>query len=133
MKSTPRSQPKQSTSSQKIKTANKLFSLLSSQSDLGHPLCTECTDGLVKSLSEQLKDTMRERDGYLAFEKELKKEKQREEEPVEEIERRIERLKEEEKLAIEDLREAQEEKEQVDEELRVLELEEKEMDEEENE
>ncbi|KAL5523747.1 hypothetical protein ACEPAG_7920 [Sanghuangporus baumii] len=117
----------------KIKSVNKLFSLLSSRTDLDHPLCTECTDGLLKALGEQLKDTMRERDGYLAFEKELKKEKQREEESVEEIERRIERLKEEERLAIEDLREAQAEKYQLEEELRALELEERELEEEESE
>ncbi|KAL5507319.1 ATG6 [Sanghuangporus vaninii] len=117
----------------KIKSVNKLFSLLSSRTDLDHPLCTECTDSLLKALGEQLKDTMRERDGYLAFEKELKKEKQREEESVEEIERRIERLKEEERLAIEDLREAQAEKDQLEEELRALELEERELEEEESE
>lgn len=117
--------------SSKVKSTAKLFSLLSTRTDIDHPLCTECTDSLLKSLSEQLKDTMRERDGYIAFEKELKKERSREEEPVEEIERRIERLKEEEKLAIEDLREAQREKEQLDEELKALELEEKELEEEE--
>lgn len=117
--------------SSKVKSTTKLFSLLSTKTDIDHPLCTECTDSLLKSLSEQLKDTMRERDGYIAFEKELKKERAREEEPVEDIERRIERLKEEEKLAIEDLREAQREKEQLDEELKALELEEKELEEEE--
>ncbi|EJD02941.1 APG6-domain-containing protein [Fomitiporia mediterranea MF3/22] len=119
--------------SNKLSSINKLFSLLSSRTDLDHPLCTECTDSLLKALGEQLKDTMRERDGYLAFEKELKKEKQREEESVEEIERRIERLKEEERLAIEDLREAQAEKEQLEEELRALELEEKDLEEDETE
>ena len=117
----------------KLKSVNKLFSLLSSRTDLDHPLCTECTDSLLKALGEQLKDTMRERDGYLAFEKELKKEKQREEESIEEIERRIERLKEEERLAIEDLREAQAEKDQLEEELKALELEERELEEEESE
>lgn len=117
--------------SRKLKSTNKLFSLLSRQTDLEHPLCTECTDNLLKGLNEQLKDTMRERDGYLAFEKELKKEKSRDEEPAEEIERRIERLKEEEKLAIEDIKEAQREKVQLDEELKALELEEKELEEEE--
>lgn len=125
--------PSSSPLSQKHKSTNKLFSLLSSKGDFEHPLCSECTDTLLKSLSEQLKDTMRERDGYIAFEKELKKEKHRDEEPVEEIERRIERLKEEEKLAIEDLKEAQHEKDLLDEELRALELEEKELEEEESE
>ncbi|KAI5123919.1 hypothetical protein M0805_006337 [Coniferiporia weirii] len=119
--------------SHKLKFTNKLFSLLSSRTELDHPLCTECTDSLLKGLSEQLKDTMRERDGYLAFEKELKKERQREEEPADEVGRRIERLKEEEKLAIEDLREAQREKEQLEEELKALELEEKELEEDESE
>ena len=122
-----------SPSSHKLKSANKLFSLLSSRTEIDHPLCTECTDSLLRTLSEQLKDTMRERDGYLAFEKELKKERQREEEPADEVERRIERLKEEERLAIEDLLEAQAEKEQLDEELNALELEEKELEEEESE
>ncbi|KAH8119162.1 APG6-domain-containing protein [Phellopilus nigrolimitatus] len=119
--------------SHKVKSTNKLFSLLSTRTDIDHPLCTECTDNLLKNLNEQLKDTMRERDGYIAFEKELKKEKQREDELMEEVERRIERLKEEEKLAIEDLREAQREKEDLEEELRALELEEKEVEEEESE
>lgn len=59
--------------SSKVKSTAKLFSLLSTKTDIDHPLCTECTDSLLKSLSEQLKDTMRERDGYIAFEKELKK------------------------------------------------------------
>lgn len=117
--------------SSNVKSTTKLFSLLSTKTDIDHPLCTECTDSLLKYLSEQLKDTMRERDGYIAFEKELKKERAREEEPVEDIERRIERLKEEEKLAIEDLREAQREKEQLERELLALELEEKELEEEE--
>lgn len=110
---------------------SKLFTLLSNRTDIDHPLCTDCTEGLLKSLNEQLKDISRERDGYIAFEKELKKERQREEEPVEEVEKRIERLKEEERLAIEDMREAQREKDKLDEELRALELEEKELEEEE--
>ena len=67
------------------------------------------------------------------LEKELKKERQREDESPGDMERRIERLKEEEKLAIEDLREAQREKERLEEDLRALELEEKELEEEENE
>lgn len=125
--------PPTSPLSHKLKSTNKLFSLLSTKTDLEHPLCMECTDSLLKSLSEQLKDTMRERDGYIAFEKELKKEKHRDEEPMEEIEKRIERLKEEEKLAIEDLKEAQREKDLLEEELKALELEEKELEEEESE
>lgn len=130
--STPVSPPT-SPLSHKLKSTNKLFSLLSTKTDIEHPLCTECTDSLLKNLTEQLKDTMRERDGYIAFEKELKKERHRDEEPIEEIERRIERLKEEEKLAIEDLKEAQQEKELLEDELRTLELEEKELEEEESE
>ena len=119
--------------SHKLYSSTKLFTLLSNKTDIDHPLCTDCTDSLLRGLDKQLKDIMRERDGYLAFEKELKKERQREDESPGDMERRIERLKEEEKLAIEDLREAQREKERLEEDLRALELEEKELEEEENE
>ena len=121
--------------SQRFRSSTKLFSLLSSHTDIDHPLCTECTESLLKSLNDQLKDTMRERDGYIAFEKELKKERerQRDDESPEELAKRIERLNEEERLAIEDLRDAQREKEQLEAEMKALDLEEKEMDEEESE
>jgi beclin 1 len=82
---------------------------------------------LLTSLQRQLDDIKRERDGYIAFEKEVRKERERDGQGMskEEAEKKIERLKVDERIAIEQLKEAEREKEQLDEEMRALELEEK--------
>lgn len=111
----------------------RLFNLLSTRADIDHPLCAECTQILLSSLQRQLEETKKERDGYTAFEKELKKEREREGQNMDrdEAEKKIEKLKAEERLAIEQLRQAEREREQLDEELRALELEERVLEEEE--
>lgn len=116
-----------------LRSTVKLFSLLSNKTELDYPLCAECTHILLSSLSRQLEETKRERDGYIAYDKERKKEREREDEQAskEEIEAQIEKLKFEERVAIEELREAQREKERLDEEMNALDLEEKELEEEE--
>jgi len=82
---------------------------------------------LLTTLQRQLDETKRERDGYIAFEKEVRKEREREAQGLtrEEAEKKIEKLKVEERLAIEQLKEAECDREQLDEELRLLELDEK--------
>lgn len=118
-----------------LRSTMRLFNLLTTRTDIDHPLCAECTQILLSSLQRQLDETKKERDGYLAFEKELKKEKERESQDTsrDEVEKRIENLITEERVAMEQLRLAEREREQLDEELRVLELEEKALEEEEDE
>ena len=118
-----------------LRSTQRLLSLLSSRTDVDHPLCAECTHILLSALTRQLEETKKERDGYIAFEREAKKEKEREKEGLipAEAQRKITRLKEEEQSAIEQLREAEREREQLAEELRSLELEEKALEEEEEE
>ncbi|CCL99088.1 uncharacterized protein FIBRA_01102 [Fibroporia radiculosa] len=125
--------PNPSPLSHHLRSTLRLFNLLSSRTDLDHPLCAECTDILLTSLTRQLEETKKERDGYIAFEKEVKKEKERESEGMskQEAEFKISKVKEEEKLAIEQLQAAEREREQLAEELRALELEEKAVEEEE--
>lgn len=110
-----------------LRSAARLFNLLSTKTDIDHPLCAECTQILLKTLNRQLEETKKERDGYIAFEKEIRKEKEREAQGLtkEEAEKKIERLKSEERLAIDQLKEAEREREQLDEETRLLELDEK--------
>ncbi|KAJ3570398.1 hypothetical protein NP233_g4440 [Leucocoprinus birnbaumii] len=110
-----------------LRSAARLFNLLSTRTEIDHPLCAECTQILLKSLNRQLEETKKERDGYIAFEKEIRKERDREAQGLtkEEAEKKIERLKHEERIAIEQLKEAEREREQLDEELRLLELDEK--------
>ncbi len=110
-----------------LRSAARLFTLLSTRTDIDHPLCAECTQILLKTLNRQLEETKKERDGYIAFEKEIRKEKDREVQGLtkEEAEKKIERLKGEERLAIDQLKEAEREREELDEEMRLLELDEK--------
>jgi len=88
---------------------------------------------VISTLSRQLEETKKERDGYIAFEKEIRKEKEREKRSAspEAIERRIHKLQEEESTAIDELRAAEAERETLEEELLALEREERELAEEE--
>jgi beclin 1 len=118
-----------------LRSTQRLLNLISSRTDTDHPLCAECTHILLSNLTRQLEETKKERDGYIAFEKEAKKEKEREKEGLtpQEAERKIARLKEDKRTAIDQLRETEREREQLAEESRSLELEEKALEEEEEE
>ncbi|KAF8513161.1 APG6-domain-containing protein [Hysterangium stoloniferum] len=116
-----------------LESTARLFKLLSSRTELDHPLCAECTYLLIATLNKQLEETKKERDGYLAFEKEIKKEREREKHAAspEATERKIQRLKEDERNAIHELKAAESEREKLSEEIRALEREERELEEEE--
>ncbi|KIL62573.1 hypothetical protein M378DRAFT_81116 [Amanita muscaria Koide BX008] len=119
--------PNPSPLSHRLRLTARLFNLLSSRTDIDHPLCAECTQTLLTTLQRQLEEAKKERDGYLAYEKEYKRERERETQGLskEEAEKRIEKLKLEEQQVIEQLKEAEREREQLEEELRALELDEK--------
>lgn len=118
-----------------LRSTMRLFNVLSTRTDIDHPLCAECTQILLSSLQRQLDETKKERDGYIAFEKEVRKERERESLDLsrQDAEKKIERLKFDEQSAIEQLRLADREREQLDEELKLLEAEEKALEEEETE
>ncbi|PSR76508.1 hypothetical protein PHLCEN_2v8411 [Hermanssonia centrifuga] len=125
--------PNPSPLSHHLRSTLRLFNLLSSRTDVDHPLCAECTHILLTSLSRQLEETKKERDGYIAFEKEVRKEKERERDGPSkgEVDTKIEKLKEEERFAIEQLKAAEKERTQLEDELRALELQENALEEEE--
>ncbi|CAG8462654.1 13934_t:CDS:2 [Acaulospora colombiana] len=72
--------------SHRLKVANRLFDLMSSKSEIDHPMCQECTDMLLDSLGKQLADASRERDCYIDFLKKVN---------LEEIERERDEMKKE--------------------------------------
>ncbi|KAA1471785.1 APG6-domain-containing protein [Dentipellis sp. KUC8613] len=131
----PDDHPNPSPLSHHLQSTLRLMNLLSSRTDIDHPLCSECTHLLLSTLTRQLEETKKERDGYIAFEKEVRKEKEREKDGIskEAAERRIAQLQEDERIAVEQLRDAEREHEQLAEEMRALELEEKALEEEEDE
>ena len=101
---------------------------------MDHPLCAECTHILLGTLQRQLDETKRERDGYIAFEKEVRKDRERDgSSPASKVEAeaKIERLRDEERVAIDQLKAAERERQQLEEELKGLEREEKALEEEE--
>lgn len=53
--------------SRKIETATRLFEILSSRSDIDHPVCVECTEALVESMEKRLASTEKQRDAYIDF------------------------------------------------------------------
>ncbi|KAG9119266.1 autophagy protein 6 [Ceratobasidium sp. 392] len=105
----------------------KLHTLLSSRTDIDHPLCAECTSVLIAALTKQLEETKRERDGYIAFERDVRNSSGTGD--VKAMEARIEDLKLEERSALDELTEAEREKARLDRELEELEREEKELEE----
>ena len=110
-----------------LRSTARLLNLLSSRTEIDHPLCAECTQILLTTLQRQLDETKRERDGYIAFDKEVRKEREKDGQGLtkEEADKKVEKLRTEERLAIEQLKEAERERQQLDEELRLLELDEK--------
>ncbi|KAJ7703239.1 beclin 1 protein [Mycena rosella] len=125
--------PNPSPLSHHLRSTVRLFNLLAARTEIDHPLCAECTQILLVSLQRQLDETKRERDGYIAFEKEVRKERERDGQGIskEEAEKKIEKLKLDERLAIEQLKVAEQERVQLDDELRALEKEEKSLEDEE--
>ena len=109
-----------------LRSAARLFNVLSTRTDIDHPLCAECTQALLATLKRQLDETKKERDGYIAFEKEIRKEREREGQgpSKEDADKKIEKLKAEECSLIEQLKEAEHERGILDEELHLLELDE---------
>lgn len=58
--------------SEKFESSMRLFEILSSRSDIDHPICSECSDLLLASLQDKLTAANKERDAYINFLKELK-------------------------------------------------------------
>lgn len=64
------SYPETSPHMQMVKN-EKLFAILSSHSDIDHPICTECTSLLLQSFTARLASASKERDAYASFLKQL--------------------------------------------------------------
>ena len=62
--------PKQTLSHQ-IEATARLFEILSSRSDIDHPICIECTELLLAQLQTRLSASTKERDAYINFLKNL--------------------------------------------------------------
>lgn len=106
--------------SQDMERVTRLFEILSSRSDIDHPICVECTEILVDGLQKRLETATRERDAYVGFLKQVNAEIPTEEE-VKESEQLLAKARSDEAVAIEELKKLEKEKANVDEEIAQLE------------
>ncbi len=59
------------TYSHQLESTTRLFEILSSRSDVDHPICVECTELLLSQLQTRLATTNKEKDAYITFLKTL--------------------------------------------------------------
>ncbi|RHZ58171.1 hypothetical protein Glove_375g99 [Diversispora epigaea] len=111
----------------RLKVANRLFDIMSSKSELDHPMCHECTDLLLDNLSKQLTDSSRERDCYIDFLKKVNVNVISDEEQKK-LQKEIEEIRANELAGIQQLEEIEREREEMKKELAALEEEAEELD-----
>lgn len=101
---------------------DKLFEILSSRSDIDHPICVECTEMLVDGLQKRLEATARERDAYAGFLKQVQADIPSEED-IAESEQALAKARKEEGESMSELLRLEEEKAALDGEIAALEAE----------
>ncbi|KAI9818964.1 MAG: autophagy protein 6 [Thelocarpon impressellum] len=110
-----------------METTARLFEILSARSDVDHPICVECTDLLVEGLQKRLDSATKERDAYVGFLKRVNAEVPTEEEK-QKVEYELAAAQQQEKAAMDELRQLEREKSAVDAEMASLEAEAQKLD-----
>lgn len=111
----------------RLRTTGKLFDLMSAKSDIDHPLCHECAEMLLDSLSKQLRDVSRERDCYIDFLRTVNSNVASDAE-MEALEHEIKQIQLEEDASIQALRDIEDQQKDVRDEIAALEREALELD-----
>ncbi|KAL5361704.1 autophagy protein Apg6-domain-containing protein [Aspergillus floccosus] len=113
--------------SDQVERMSRLFEIISSRSDIDHPICAECTELLVDGLQKRLVDATKERDAYISFLRNINSSVPSAEE-VEAAERSLKETLEAEQAAFAELVQLEKEKAALDEEIGRLEEESRELD-----
>ncbi|KAL2831786.1 autophagy protein Apg6-domain-containing protein [Aspergillus cavernicola] len=113
-----------------VERTSRLFEIISSRSDIDHPVCTECTEMLVEGLQQRLVDATKERDAYITFLRNMNSSVPTQEE-VEAAERSLKETLDAEETAFAELVALEEEKATLDGEIAQLEEESRQLDHEE--
>lgn len=110
-----------------VEKTERLFEIISSRSDIDHPICVECTELLVDGLQKRLVGATKERDAYIAFLRNLNASVPTAEE-VGAAERTLQETQKEEQAAAAELGALEREKATLDEEIAALEEESRQLD-----
>ena len=115
---------------QKLETTNRLFEILSARSDIDHPICSECTELLLDSLTKRQATVLRERDAYVEFLKQAQRDIPTDEERAK-TKRDLEDARKREQVALEELEALEAEKAKMEDEIAALDAEADDLDDEE--
>jgi len=109
--------------SSQLTKGERLFSILSSHSDIDHPICAECTSLLLASFNARLASATQERDAYASFLKSLQQSASSAPGPEDEAraQKELATLLKEEEAAYEELQKLEKEKQELEAELTDLE------------
>ncbi|KAL4922990.1 beclin 1 [Aspergillus undulatus] len=110
-----------------VERTSRLFEIISSRSDIDHPICTECTDMLVEGLQQRLVEATKERDAYITFLRNLNSSVPTQDE-VEAAEKSLQETMAAEEAAFAELVALEKEKVALDEEIAQLEEESRQLD-----
>lgn len=116
--------------SQQMETVIRLFEILSSRSDIDHPICSECTELLLEGMQKRQASVVRERDAYVDFLKKAQDDVPTEEERAQ-TKRDLEDAQQREKEALRELEALEAEKAGLEDEIAALDAEAEQLDEEE--
>ncbi|KAK5172148.1 Vacuolar protein sorting-associated protein atg6 [Saxophila tyrrhenica] len=116
--------------SQQMETVVRLFEILSSRSDIDHPICSECTELVLDGLQKRQAGVVRERDAYVDFLKKAQDDVPTEEERAK-TKRGLEDAQRREKEALAELETLEAEKAKLEDDIATLDAEAEELDEEE--
>lgn len=105
--------------SQQMERNLRLFEILSSRSDIDHPVCSECTELLLAGLEDRQKSVNKERDTYVQFLKQAQEDIPTEEEQ-QRARRALSEAREKEKKAMEELEALEAAKAAMEEEIAAL-------------
>ncbi|KAF7714352.1 Uncharacterized protein PECH_003058 [Penicillium ucsense] len=110
-----------------VDKTSRLFEIISSRSDIDHPICVECTDILVDALQKRLAGSTKERDAYISFLRTLNSEIPSTEE-LEAAEQSLQESLNAEQSLLAELESLEREKAKLDEEIGTLEEESQQLD-----
>lgn len=116
--------------SQHLETQQRLFDILSKDSDIDHPLCNECTDALILAMNKRMSELERDRKSYITYLSKIKADIPSDEERAV-AEQNLKDLKAQEQAALTELRSVEQDRIDITAELAQLEKESAALDQEE--
>ena len=116
--------------SQQMETISRLFEILSTRSDIDHPICSECTELVLDGLQKRQASVVKERDAYVDFLKKAQEDVPTEEEKAK-TKHDLDDAQRREKEALQELEALETQKAKMEDEIAALDAEAEELDEEE--